>query len=95
MKSQHIADEAKKVDDKVSKNSTDIINSKNALEHNKGVINDLERNHLLVEDFIITLNNLTFFLNQGLNHLVEMDGLLIHGHQQEFKTIVIILTCFL
>ena len=34
---------SKKVDDKVSENSTDILNSKNALEHNKSGINDLER----------------------------------------------------
>ena len=43
LKSQHIADEVKKVDDKTNKNSTDILNSKNVLEHNKSVIDDLER----------------------------------------------------
>ena len=43
LKSQHIADEVKKIDDKTKKNSTDILNSKNELEHNKSVINDLEK----------------------------------------------------
>ena len=43
LKSQHIADEVKKVDDKVKKNITDILNAKTSLEHNKSVIDDLER----------------------------------------------------
>ena len=41
LKSQHIADEVKKVDDKMKKNITDI--TKTSLEHNKSVIDDLER----------------------------------------------------
>ena len=43
LKSQRIADEVKKVDDKVKKNITDILNAKTSLEHNKSVIDDLER----------------------------------------------------
>ena len=43
LKRQHIADEVKKVDDKVKKNITDILNAKTSLEHNKSVIDDLER----------------------------------------------------
>ena len=43
LKSQHIADEVKKVDDKLNKNFTDIICNKNSLVHNKSVIDDLER----------------------------------------------------
>ena len=43
LKSQHIADEVKKIDDKTNKNSTDILNAKTFLEHNKSVIDDLER----------------------------------------------------
>ena len=43
LKSQHVADEVRKIDDKTKKNSSDIVRSKNALEHNKSVINDLER----------------------------------------------------
>ena len=41
LKSQHIADEVKKVDDKMKKNITAI--TKTSLEHNKSVIDDLER----------------------------------------------------
>ena len=40
LKSQHIADEVKKVDDKVKKNIADILNAKTSLEHNKSVIDD-------------------------------------------------------
>ena len=43
LKSQRIADEVKKVDDKVKKNITDILNTKTSLEHNKSVTDDLER----------------------------------------------------
>ena len=43
LKSQHIADEVKKFDDKVVKNTSDILNYKTSLDHNKSVINDLER----------------------------------------------------
>ena len=92
LKNTHIADEVKKVDDKVTKNSTDILNTKSSLEHNKSAINDLERE---AEVFIITLNNLTFFLNQSLNHSVETVNQLALGFQQEFTVTVKILTCFL
>ena len=43
LKNQHISDEVKKVDDKVKKNITDILTNKTSLEHNKSVIDDLER----------------------------------------------------
>ena len=43
LKSTHIADEVKKIDDKTKKNSTDILNAKTSPEHSKSVIDDLER----------------------------------------------------
>ena len=43
LKSQHISDEIKKVDDKVFKNSSDILTTKNSLLHNKSVLDNLER----------------------------------------------------
>ena len=43
LKSQHIADEVKKVDDKIKKNIIDIATAKNSLLHNKSVLDDLER----------------------------------------------------
>ena len=43
LKSQHIADEIKKVDDKVKKNINGIVNAKTSLEQNKSVIDYLER----------------------------------------------------
>ena len=43
LKSQHIADEVKKVDDKVSKNSTDILGFESRLKQNEDTLNDLER----------------------------------------------------
>ena len=43
LKSQHIADEVKNVDDKAKKNITDILKNKTCLDHNKSVIDDLER----------------------------------------------------
>ena len=43
LKNTHIADEVKKVDDKVKKNITDIVTAKNSLLHNKSVLDHLER----------------------------------------------------
>ena len=43
MKSQHIADEVKKVDDKVKKNSTDILGLESRLRQKEDTLNDLER----------------------------------------------------
>ena len=43
LKSQHIADEVKKVDDKVSKNSSDILGFNSRLKQKEDTLNDLER----------------------------------------------------
>ena len=43
LKNQHISDEIKKVDDKVKKNVTDILNFKSSLDPEKSAIDDLER----------------------------------------------------
>ena len=43
LKSQHISAEIKKVDDKVVKNISDILKYKTLVDHNKSVLNDLER----------------------------------------------------
>ena len=43
LKSQHIVDEAKKIDDETKKNSIDILKHKTLLGHNKSVLHDLER----------------------------------------------------
>ena len=43
LKNQHIADEVKKIDDKTKKNSSDILSTKTSLQHNKSVLDDLER----------------------------------------------------
>ena len=43
LKSTHITDEVKKVDDKVKKNSTDILGFKSSLDQEKSTIDDLER----------------------------------------------------
>ena len=43
LKSQHISDEVKKVDDKVAKNTSDILKYKTSIDHNKSVLDDLQR----------------------------------------------------
>ena len=42
LKSQHIADEVRKVDDKVSKNSTDILGFESRLKQKEDTLNGLE-----------------------------------------------------
>ena len=43
LKSQYIADEVKKVDDKVAKNSTDILGFESRLTQKEDTLNDLKR----------------------------------------------------
>ena len=43
LKSEHIVDEVKKVDDKVTKNSTDILGFESRLKQKEDTLNDLER----------------------------------------------------
>ena len=43
LKSQHIADEAKKVDDKVSKNSNDILVFESRLKQKEDILDDMPR----------------------------------------------------
>ena len=43
LKDIHVADEIKKFDDKIKKNTTDIGIAKNSLLHNKSALDDLER----------------------------------------------------
>ena len=63
LKSQHIADEVKKVPDKVKKYITDILNTKTSLEHNKSVIDDLERE--------VSFNRGFYYYNQQSYFLFE------------------------
>ena len=43
LKNQHVPNEIKKVDDKVKKNTTDILSFKSSLDQEKSTIDDLER----------------------------------------------------
>ena len=43
LKCQHIADEVKKVDDKVTKNSSDIFSFKSKLKQKEGTLDDVQR----------------------------------------------------
>ena len=63
LKSQHIADKVKKVDDKVKKNITDIATAKTPLEHNKSVIDDLEREASFNRGFYY-YNQQSYFLSE-------------------------------
>ena len=78
----------KKVDDKVKKNSIDILSFKSSLGQEKFTIDDFEREVSFSRGFY-------YYTQQSLNHLVEMVELLIVGYQQEFIMTVTILICFL
>ena len=94
LKNQRISDEVKKVNDKVVKNTSDILKYK-ALDHNKSVIDDLEREASFSRGFYYYIQQSYFLYEQNLNRLVEMDGLFIHGYQEEFIITKTILTYFL
>ena len=77
LKSQHIADEVKKVDDKVKKNITDIVTTKNSLLHNKPILDELEREASFNRGFyyynqqsyfLFETQSKSFTTNGGANH---------------------------
>ena len=47
LKAQHIADEVKKVDDKVKKNASDILGFESRLQQKEDIVDDLQRDHAL------------------------------------------------
>ena len=89
LKSQHIADEVKEVDDEVTKNSSDIFSFESRLKQKEDLTTELEREASILEEII------TFCLSQSQNHTTEMEELLILGYQQEYIMTVEIMTCFL
>ena len=91
LKSQHIADEVKKVDDKVTKDSTDILCFESRLKQKEDTLNDLEREAGFNRGFWYYTQE-SYFL---FDHLVEVEDQLVLGYQQEYRMTVKILTCFL
>ena len=47
LKAQHIADEVKKVDDKVLKNASDILGFESRLKEKEDIVDDLQRDNAL------------------------------------------------
>ena len=78
LKRKHIADEVKKVDDKVKKNITDILNAKTSLEHNKSVIDDLEREASFNRGFYY-YNQQSYFLFESKSKSFTKNGKFIHA----------------
>ena len=78
LKSKHIADEVKKVDDKVKKNITDILNAKTSLEHNKSVIDDLEREASFNRGFYYYTQQ-SYFLFESKSKSCTRNGEAIHA----------------
>ena len=58
LKSTHIADEVKKIDDKTKKNSTDILGFESRLKQKEDTLNDLKREASFFEEVIILISNL-------------------------------------
>ena len=97
LKSQHIADEIKKVDDKVKKNITDIVTAKNSLLHNKSVLDDLEREASFNRGFYY-YNQQPYFLFKLKSKPFTRNGGAIHAWISTGIHVIMtvkILTCFL
>ena len=79
LKSQHIADEVKKVEDKEKKNSTDILGFESRLKQKEDTLNDLEReasffrgSYYFNQQSYLTYESTTFSFKQtsaGITHL--------------------------
>ena len=62
LKAQHIKDEVKKVDDKVTKNSSDILGFENRLKQKEDIIDEVQR-VARIEGFVITLIKVIYVMN--------------------------------
>ena len=78
LKSQHIAYEVKKVDDEVKKNITDIVTAKNSLQHNKSVLDDLEREASFNRGFCY-YNQQSYFFFEPKSKSFTRNGGAIHA----------------
>ena len=78
LKSAHIPDELKKVDDKVKKNITDTVTAKNSLLHNKSVLDDLEREASFSRGFYY-YNQQSYFLFEPKSKSFTKNGGGIHA----------------
>ena len=78
LKNQHISDEVKKVDDKVTKNITDILTNKTSLTHNKSVLDDLEREASFNKRFYY-YNQESYFLFESKSKSFTKNGGAIHA----------------
>ena len=95
LKSQHIADEVKKVDDKVKRNINDIVTAKNSLLHSKSVLDDLDREASFNRRFYYYNQQFYFLFEPNFKSFTKMEKLFMHGYQKEFIMTVVILTFFL
>ena len=67
LKSKHIADEVKKIDDKTKKNSTDILGFESRLKKKEDTLNDLER-------VISYCRGKDYYLNLWLVYKTDLDS---------------------
>ena len=77
LKNQHISDEVKKVDDKVKKNTTDILSVKSSLDQEKSTIDDLEREVSFNRGFYY-YNQQSYFLFEPKSKSFTRNGASIH-----------------
>ena len=90
LKIQHIADEVKKIVDKITKNSTDILRFESRLKQKEDSLNDLEREASFFRGSYY-YNQQSYFLSESNSKSFNKSG----GYQQEFIMTIKILTCFL
>ena len=85
LKSQHIADEVKKADDKTKKNSTDILGFKNRMKQKEDTLNEVQRESSFFRG-INYYNKLIYSLEQDQVVLIIQKAMVksIIGYQQEY-----------
>ena len=78
LKGQHIADEVKKVDDKVTKNSTDILDFESRLKQKGDTLNYLERKSSFSGGNYY-FNQQSYFLSEPKSKSYDRDGEIINS----------------
>ena len=78
LKGQHIADEVKKVDDQVTKNSTDILDFESRLKQKEDTLNYLERKSSFSRGNYY-FNQQSYFLSESKSKAYDRDGEIINS----------------
>ena len=95
LKSQHIATEVTGIDNKTKKDASDILALKNKLQQKEYIINENERGLSFNRGFFFYTDQSYLNTNVKWDHLILLLIKYLHGNQQVFLIVLVILNIML